>query len=241
MRARSIVFAVLGAALTLTAAPGGARAQAEGAPAREPGVDRTKAMWRYEIGYRGAFVASAGYDPFSNNDYFPQLSMTASRTVYAWGPWSFAPGLSWDYGKTGASARGSPSSLEVHRLTVPLEGRLHFGPWGYAFVRGAPGVALESAEIDDPSAPAALTKNAWLLATDLSAGYAYPFVSRPDTSAPVVRVWVQADGGYGWVQDHHLALSPALPAGDPRIVDGIDLGTLALRGPFFRLQVAASF
>ena len=204
-------------------------------------VDRLEAMWRFELAYRGSFVTNAGYNPFSTSDYFPQVSLTASRTLLRSGRWSFATGLGWDYGKTGATARGDASSLEVHRLVVPLEGRAHFGRWGYAFVRAAPGVAMERAEIDDPSAPGPLSRSRWLFATDLSAGYAYPILARIDTAALVPRVWVQSDGGYGWVVEQRLDLAPNLPAGDPRSAAGVDLGTLALQGAFFRIALAASF
>src|SRR5262249_34334300 len=158
-------------------------------------MERLKAMWRYELGYRGEFVTSPGYNPFSTQDYFSQVSMTASRTVYVRGPFSFAPGIAWDYGKSAATARGDATALDVRRLVVALEGRAHFGTWGYAFLRLAPGVALENAEVDDPSSPAPLTRSRWLAAGDVSAGYALPVVARLDRSDLTPRFWLQADGG----------------------------------------------
>src|SRR4029077_16623470 len=104
-----------------------------------PRADGRVAMWRLETGYRGSFVPSAGFDPFSTNDFLPQFSLSASRTLFSQGPFSFAAGLAWDYGASSARARGDATSLTMHRLTAPLEGRLHFVPWGYAFVRAAPG------------------------------------------------------------------------------------------------------
>ena len=55
------------------------------------------------------------------------------------------------------------------------------------------------------------------------------------------RLWLQADGGYGWVASERLNLGPTLASGDARIVSGIDLGTISLSGPFFRVAAAASF
>jgi hypothetical protein len=236
---------LLGISCSVLVAATPARAQdqpfAPESPAPRSGVDRLKSMWRFELGYRGAFVSEAGYNPFSTQDYFAQVSMGGSRTVYTRGRFSVAPGFSWDYGRSSATARGDAASLEVHRLVVSLEGRLHFDAWGYAFARAAPGVALENAEVDEPTAPAALTKSRWLFATDLSAGYAFPLWPRAERWDPTPRVWLQADGGYGWIAAQALNLTPDLSSSDQRLASGVDLGSLAMRGAFFRVAAAVSF
>jgi hypothetical protein len=227
------------------------QAAAEGS-APERRVDRLREMWRFEAGYRGNFVTDAGYNPFSTKDYFEQVSFVASRTVFARGRFSFAPGIEWDYGKASATARGDATSLEVQKIALPLEGRIHFGEWGYVFLRASPAVAVENAEVDDPTAicqsagsgePCAspLTKSRWLFATDLSAGYAYPVLSRKEVSGLVARIWLQADGGYGWIVGERLNLAANLASGDPRLASGVDLGTLTMRGAFFRASGAVSF
>ncbi|MDP8999800.1 MAG: hypothetical protein M3O46_06790, partial [Myxococcota bacterium] len=195
----------------------------------------------FELGYRGAFVADSGYEPFSTQNYFAQVSMAASRTVYARGRFSFAPGLAYDYGKSGATARGDATSFQMHRIVVPLEGRMHFGPWGYAFLRAAPGAALESVEVNDPTSPAPLTKSRWLFATDVSAGYAFPLLPRASPYEATPRVWIQTDWGYGWVAAQRLNLAPDVPSGDPRLASGVDLGSLTMRGAFFRVAGSVSF
>jgi len=43
------------------------------------------------------------------------------------------------------------------------------------------------------------------------------------------------------VARERLDLGPALASGDARIVSGVDLGTISLSGPFFRVAAAASF
>jgi hypothetical protein len=221
--------------------PAGAEAAASGA------VDRRQVMWRLEMGYRGSFVTNAGYNPFSRDDYFSQFSMAASRTIWAGsggglpGRFSFAPGIAWDFGTSSATARGDNASFSMHRLTVPLEGRMHFGSIGHAFVRAAPGVAFQRAEVDDPSSPAPLSKERWLFATDASAGYAWLVWPHGQASDLVARMWLQGDVGYGWVVAEQLSLAPDLPSSDPRRVSGVDLGTLAMQGAFFRVMAAASF
>jgi hypothetical protein len=202
-------------------------------PSEHPSEHET--IGRLEIGYRQSFVTNAGYNPFSANDYLPQFSVLASRALYAAHPFALAAGIAWDYASAGSLARGSQSTLTLDRLTVPLEGRLYFRDWGYAFVRVAPGLAFVRTEVDDPSAPAPLAKERWLFATDASAGYAFPIVPRTGPSSHTPRGWLEASGGYGWVASEHLDLTPGGGA------SGVDLGTLALNGAFFRIAVAASY
>lgn len=221
----------------------------DAAPAPEqdvpgPLVDHRGEMWRAELGYRGSFVNDAGYEPFSSTHYFTQVSLAASRTLIKEGRYSFAPGIGFDFGSSSASARGDATSLSVLRLSIPLEGRMHFGPWGYAFVRAAPGLAQVSAEIDDASAPGgapgAMKKTDWMFSTDVSAGYAWLIVPRFDRYERTARLWLQADAGYGWVAGDRLAMVP--PGGSQGAgVSGVDLGTLTMQGGFFRLAAAVSF
>jgi hypothetical protein len=236
--------------LALVVAASAARAQAPSVPepvasetaAPTGQTDRLTTMWRFELGYRGNFVREATFDPFSTQDYFGQVSLSGSRTIYSRGRFSFAPGFAWDYGKSGATARADMASIEVHRLVVPLEGRMHFGAWGYAFLRAAPGIAVVTAEVNDQAlANAPLTKSRALFATDLSAGYAYPLWPRENRTELMPRMWLQADGGYGSIATLGLNLTPDLSSGDQRIASGIDLGALTMRGAFFRMAAALSF
>jgi hypothetical protein len=193
-----------------------------------------------EAGYRGSFIESPGYAPFSTNDALPEFSLTASRTLASMGHVSFAAGASWDFGGRSAAARSDHASITVHRLTVPLEGRLHLPGFGYVFVRAAPGVAGVHAELDDDAAPAPLSKTQWLFATDVSGGLAW-LVAPTRREHVAARVWLQADGGYGFVAGERLNLGPDLASGDLRSVSGVDLGDIDLGGGFFRIAAAISF
>lgn len=217
---------------------------APAAPERLPDVpsrDWHDVVGRLELGYRGVFVTNPGYNPFSTQDYFSGVSITVSRTVVSDAAFSFAPGLAWDYGSSASTARGDHASLMVHRLSVPLEGRLHAGAMGYAFVRLAPGVASEHIEVTDASAPTNLTKTQWLFATDASVGYALPVVPLPPRRGRAFRLWIVADGGYSWVADERLTPVSTVPSGGTPVVNQVDLGTLGLRGAFFRVAIAASY
>jgi hypothetical protein len=205
-------------------------------------VDRREGNWRLEVGYRGSFVSDSGYQPFSSNGYFPEFSMAASHTLLEDGRFSFAGGLAWDVGSSSSEVRQvDPASLVMQRFTVTLEGRIHFGRWGYAYLRAAPGAAWEKVEVDDAASPAPLEKTNWLFATDLSAGYACLLWPRDAASKVEPRFWLQGEGGYGWVAGQELTLEPALPSGSPVQTTGVDLGALAMQGGFFRVATAVSF
>jgi hypothetical protein len=202
-------------------------------------TDTRTAMWRVELGYRGSYIPSAGYDPFSTNDFLPQFSLAATRTLWNAEDISFAPGIAWDFGTAGATSRGDTTSLTMNRLTVPLEGRLHFGPWGYAFLRAAPGVAAVKAQVVDTSSPDPLTRTRLLFATDLSAGYAY--LVWPKTRSSSARFWLQGEGGYGFVADDRMTLAANSSSSSALRSSTVDLGTLSMSGGFFRLAAAVSF
>ena len=69
-----------------------------------------------------------------------------TRTIFPAGRFAFAAGFGWDHGSSSYTARGDPTSIEISRLTLPLEGRGALpGRWGYAFARGSrPGRAVQT-------------------------------------------------------------------------------------------------
>ncbi|MGH7270087.1 MAG: hypothetical protein ACREJ3_06610 [Polyangiaceae bacterium] len=204
-------------------------------------ADHREAMTRFELGYRGSFVPDSGFDPFSSQGFVPEVSLAASRTLFVYRHVSFAVGLAWDNGSASSAARGDATSLTLNRVTAPLEGRVHFGPWGYAFLRLAPGVAALHTQLTDASSPDPLSKTAWLFATDVSAGYAFLLWPRWQASELLARLWVQPEIGFGWVAQERLNLGPDQTTGTPANVSGVDLGTLTMSGAFFRLAAAVSF
>jgi hypothetical protein len=226
-------------------APASARTTTAAAPDRSVAppstVDHREEMTRLAIGYRGSYVPSSGFDPFSNRSYLPEFYAEASRTVFASGRLSFATGFAWDHGGSGSSARGDTTSLTLNRLAIPLEGRLHFGPWGYAFARVAPGLVALETQVEDESSPATLSKTQWLFATDLSAGYAWLVWPRYQREELVGRLWLEGDVGYGVVTQGQLNLGPDLGSGSVARVGGVNLGSIAMSGALFHVVAAVSF
>jgi hypothetical protein len=225
----------LSLALLFVAAPTLAQ---EPAPAPAPSHAE---LLRLEIGARQAFIADPGFDAFAQHNEFGQLSIAASHPIFARGRFTLAPGLAWDYGMAEASVRGSPSSLTVHRVSIPIEARFSLLPQLYVFTRVAPGAAHANAEVKDASAPAPLVRGAWIASLDASAGATYRLLTLTDLRGRPLDMWLSADGGYGFSRSTELTLSPDLADGDPRRTGAADLGALSLRGAFFRVAAAFTF
>ncbi|MGD0679935.1 MAG: hypothetical protein ABSC94_31515 [Polyangiaceae bacterium] len=229
-----------------------ARAQTESESNPSPSSrasDRGDQVARLELGYRGVVVT-----PSSLNEYFSGVSVAVLHTVHTEERFAFALGVCWDYGGMNwdvVPGSESQSSLHVNRFTLPLEGRVHFGRWGYVFARVAPGFAWDFAEAHDrqtvsgvlgiqPIALAVLTKSIWLFTVDASAGYTIPVVSLPNRPGPSFRIWLQGDAGYSWVAINRLLLAPVTNNG--QTTPGVDLGVLGvLAGPFFRVGLAVGY
>ncbi len=229
-------LSALGVLALASLVAGEARAQEDGARASGP----EDAPWEARLAYRGAFVESSGYAPFSTNDYFAQVSLGASRVLFVRGRFAFAVGAMWDYGSTGATARGVDTHLEMHRLTAPLSMRYTIVRWLDATATIAPGAAYQSASVDEASAPASLVASTWVPAGDASLGVAWCFWSTSLGGVPLL-FRATAEGGYAWAARMSLSLSPDLPASDPRLTAPTNLGELAMNGGFGRVGVAVAF
>jgi hypothetical protein len=197
--------------------------------------------WQLSAGVRTAFVANSGYDPFSENDAMVQLSLGGGRTFHSEGMFSVAAIGFYDFSNARGSARGEPTELEVHRISLGPELRAHLLPVLYAFARPSAAALRTSASLEESTTNATLHARAWTVGFDVTAGAAYRLLSfGRGESAP--RIWLLGEGGYGWSSssDLRLATDPEDDTAPQRVAD-VDLGTLALRGPLFRISVAATF
>jgi hypothetical protein len=196
--------------------------------------------WEVRLGYRGSFVESAGYSPFSTNDYLPQLSLSASRLVVARGRFALTAGAAWDYGTTGATARGTDSSLTVHRLTVPLAVHYAIVRWLEVLATVAPGAQYQGASLAEASSLAPLVASSWVPCGDASLGVSWGF-AHVATARVTLVFRLTAEGGYAWAAPMSLSMTPDLPHGSAQLVGTTDLGTLAMNGAFGRVGVAVAF
>jgi hypothetical protein len=197
--------------------------------------------WQLSVGVRTAFVTNAGYDPFSDNDVLVQFSVGAGRTFYSQGMFSVAAIGFYDFSNQQSTARGQPTELEVHRLSLGPEVRAHLMPVLYAFARPSAAALRTSASLQEATANTTLYARAWTVGFDVTAGAAFRVVSsgRGESAA---RFWLVGEGGYGWSSssDLRLATEPEDETAPQRVAE-VSFGTLALRGPLFRISLAATF
>jgi hypothetical protein len=202
--------------------------------------DNRQSFWQAQLGVRSTFVSDPGFDPFASDNALTSFSVAASRTVFEQGAYSLAPGIFWDYGSRSATARGDQTSLSAHRLGLALEGRCHLVPWAYALLRVTPSAIQQSARLTDPFATAPYVANAWTFGIDASAGAAFLLGPQPSSPA-LVRWWLAAEGGYAYAGSASLMMHADLPSDDPRRTGDVNMGTLALGGPFVRIYGSVTF
>lgn len=211
---------------------------AEPKPPREkPPVPR----WQVFAGMRGAFVDDGGYNLFSERDFAGQGSVWGARTVYHSGDVSIAGALAFAASAHDSTIRGERTSLALYRLTLGPEVRLHFAPELYVYARPSAGVLRSVATLDESTTGSSLHSNGWLVAIDAFAGVAADVLDLSGERGEL-RFWVAAEGGYGWTSATDLRFLPDEDdASAPNRVAALDLGSLAQRGPGFRLAIGASF
>ena len=212
----------------------------------EPNLDDGKMgthqeHWFASIGYRLAFVGNSALDPFSENDSVPQVSISAGRTLFTSGPWSFAALALWDWGSLESTARGAKSNLTLNRITLGAEGRYHFFRRLYVFGRLAPGALSQSATLRDSVTGGEQTSASWVFAGDVSAGANFEFAGENRGESKRPRAWVGFDGGYGFASSSNLTFKPADEAAAPVRTQPQNFGELAVRGGFLRMTLSGSY
>lgn len=191
------------------------------------------------LGVRISNVSDAGYDPFSSSDELTQVSLSLAATLLRFDRFSLAATGFWDYGQKGSAARGAETELDVHRLTIGPELRYHLLPPLYFFVHALPAFAHTSASIEDGVADVTREARHWSYGVDGAAGAAFEaYAARSGQVRP--RIWVIAEGGYGYLGSTSLKMLPEAGEG-PQRPEPVNLGTLSLSGPYLRLSAAVGF
>lgn len=202
-------------------------------PAQPPG-------WFGSLGVRTTYVTNTGFDPFATNDALIQGSIDFSRRLWMQSSLSVAAGIEFDFGSRNATARGEETELDTWRLTVGPELRWNLIPQLFFFVQPSVGVSRSSARLADGTTGTDLHARSWDVALDGAAGAAFAFWDLRNRSSDL-RFWLVGEGGYAWSDSSDLALSPDEGSSAPERTEPLDLGELALRGPYFKVAVAASF
>lgn len=192
------------------------------------------------LGVRVSQVPDEGYDAFSDSDALVQVSLGLGATLWRHGRLSLWGVGFWDYGQKSSTARGSDTSLGVHRLTIGPELRYHVLPPLYFFVHALPAFAHSSASIEDSVAQATRYARHWSYGVDGAAGAAYEVYGARNAESIQPRLWLVAEGGYGYLGSTPLEMSPDGGQGPQRPAP-VDLGSLSLSGPYLRVSAAVGF
>ena len=221
--------ALLASALCLV----GATAHAEPLGSHQPHVEAS-------LGVRVSKVADAGFDPFADSDALAQVSLGLGATVLRAQRFSLSAVGFWDYGQSSSTARGSSTSLAVHRLSVGPELRYQLLTPLYLFVHALPAFAHSEASMDDRVADATRYARHWSYGVDGALGAAFEVYGTRSGESVRPRLWVIAEGGYGYLGSTRLKLLPD-PGQGPERTSPVDLGSLSLSGPYLRVSAALSF
>ena len=229
--------------VTYTASQPAAEAPKD-APAEEPDDGKLGYHQEHFLGFAGARVgkiSSAGLDPFSDSDELAQFSVGLGTTIMTAGNFSVAGLFVYDVGGHSSEARGAETELVVNRLTLGGEARYHFLRQLFVFGRVAPGAIHSIAKLKDPSAGTqTLAARNWVFATDLSAGAMFELSGFSRSQKRRLNVWLTFDGGYGFAGESDLELTADGDAGPVR-AEPLDLGPLALAGPFMRFAAVLTY
>lgn len=195
---------------------------------------------RISGGVRVNYVTSSGYDTFASNDALGQFSLEGSYAFLSSSRFSLAAGGAWDVGGRASGLRGTSSSLTLHRLSAPLEGRVHVSRAFYGFVRVAPGAAAILTSVGQQGGQRDLEGTAWVFAADASVGTSILLGPRKETEKRSPRVWLTPEFGYSFATEADI--KGVTRRDDPLGSDErTNFGTLALNGVFWRVSAAITY
>lgn len=225
----------------VAATPAVSAARYEGIEPRVAGPPRYD-YFRFGTGFRIGYIDDRGFDTFASDDVLAQIAVDASYAFFTRGKLAISAGAAWDVGSRSSDLRGLGTKLTIHRLTVPIEARYYLAPWVNVFAKAAPGTALFSARVTDPSAPEPLEASSWVFAADLSAGASFRILGSSDHATRSARLWITHELGYGITSSKDLAATPKRNEED---ILGQDrqarLGAFAANGVFWRTGLAVTF
>ncbi len=246
----SFVFAsVLAAALGWTAVASAVPPQAREDAIRGggSGADRAEAepppRWKRDVelglGVRMMFMPDTGFGPYASNDVLGQIALTGGLELLRAGRFSLALAAEWDGGGRSAQARGTVSSIFLHRFSGGLEARFALAPRLIGFVKAAPVAVYVHATIEDALVvDRPIEANEWTWGLDATAGGRLLLAGKPQSWA---RLWLVAEAGYGFAGSTPMRFAPSQEVDDPRDFSPIALPDLRPSGAIARLGLTLGF
>ncbi|HYP91512.1 MAG TPA: hypothetical protein VEQ59_25265 [Polyangiaceae bacterium] len=227
-------------AILLGASPAAAADGTEPPRADETALGTHQKNLRLDVGFRTQFFKGAAFDPFSEHDAFHQLSLAASYGFWARDRLSLAGVVGFDYGATSANIRSDDASLDVRRFVLAPEARYHVLRVLALTAKVGPTLTREKAVVSG-GLGTDLSKTAWRFGFDATAGAAFELWGYANGASSKPRLWLTAEGGYGWTASNKLSLEPRHSDDAPQRLARLELGDLSLGGPLFRITAALSF
>jgi hypothetical protein len=196
---------------------------------------------RINAGVKMGYIPNSGFDAFSKNDVLPSFSIDGTYPLMTSGKLVLGAGLGWDVGGRSDTVRGLSSALNVHRLSVPIEGRYHIAPSIFAFGKVSPGATAMMASVKETSG-SDLSTTAWAFSADASVGTSIQITPRNHYDRREVRFWITPEIGYSFTTSASLNTNLGR---DEKELLGTDedtkLRSLALSGFFWRASVGMTF
>jgi hypothetical protein len=239
LQACKLLSAVVGFGALSFSAPAHAADQVE-SDAADEALGSHQRHFRFDIGARTQYVSSAGLDPFSERDAIPQLSLGASYAFWARDRLSIAGVAVFDYSDWGAKARSADASLDLRRFSLGAEARYHVLRILVLTAKLAPTLTRESAMLST-GIGSDLKSTAWKGGLDATGGVAVELFGYHSGASRKPRLWLTAEGGYGFTASNALELEPEEPSEAPERTQALDLEDLSLSGPLFKISAALSF
>ena len=229
MKSINVCFGVaLSLATTTAFAQGTSDQAAQGEGANELGNHQRHV--RVDVGVRTQFVRGKGFDPFAGNDVLPQLTLGASYYFWSHDRLSLGGAFAFDYGARSSQARSGEASLDSRRLLLAPELRYHVLRVLALSAKAGPTLTRQAVTYSGGGA-GDLSKTAWKAGVDATAGVAFEVFGYASGKSNKPRLWLTAEGGYGWTAANRLRLEPDESAPSPQRLTPLDLGELSLSGP----------
>ncbi|MEZ4301810.1 MAG: hypothetical protein R3B70_43145 [Polyangiaceae bacterium] len=241
-----VALALSGAALADAPPSDAPPAEAESEePIVLPGAKKPHRVQYVSLGlaFSTSLVESKGLDAYSDDDVLPMISVFGTVTPFATRPFSVHLAFGWDWGQTEALARGIPSSLDVHRLSLGIEGRYMPISRLALFVRALPAAIHAEGNVQDASFADHLSAGAWTWGVDLTGGAAARLAAFGNSENPAASVWMGLDMGYRFAGTAEMKLKPAGLTEDDlsRRFGELPMAALDLSGFTGRLHVSVWF
>lgn len=195
---------------------------------------------RLDLGARTQFIKSSGFDPFSEKDALGQVSVAASWAFWAQDAASLAAVVGFDYGGSSAQARSDQAKLDLARFTLAPELRYHVLRLLVLTAKVGPTLTREAAELNGGGFGSSLVKTSWKFGVDATAGAALELWGYAKGTSRKPRLWLAAEGGYGWTAPMKLNLKPEDSGAVPQRLVAPALDDLSISGPLFRVTLAIS-